>query len=190
MKGTYSQTFRVAEYCTETIGLEYDSGELEMSAPEILQLLVDAIYDQHNKNREFRKTYKAELTSTPTVTSKGAPPPAGRPVVNRGASSPSLTQSVAAGGRQPNPSRIAKGMSKPYTIKLPYAKGAAIDVDAAKTYIKSLQYWFLGKDDGGDNCWHGEVYPDQMPELEQYMTKRPASQDPVGDAMGDDDISF
>ena len=189
MKGTYSQTFKVAEYCSETIGLEYDSGEIEMSAPEMLQLLTDAVYAQYDKNREFRKTYKPEFVSAPTVASKGTPPPAARQQ-----SLPNGTYKApvpaAPGARAPNHGRIAKGMSKPYTIKLPYAKGAAIDVDAAKTYIKSLQYWFLGKDDGGDNCWHGEVYPDQMPELEQYMTKRPASEDPVGDAMGDDDISF
>lgn len=207
MKVRYERLFKIADYEGETIGLEWDTGEQEISADEALLFLVDAVHRQHDLNRKMRANSVPEYVKTATTTPKscgvaGAPvrgsaqialprvdvqgPPT-KPVYTppaTGAKPAAIAPSYSASAYN----RLAAGMAKPYTIQVPY-KGP-IDKDAATAYLKSLGYWFLGKKDGGDNGWHGEVFPDAMPELEAYMTKRPASQDPVGDAMGDDQINF
>lgn len=202
MKAKYERLFKIADYEGETIGLEWDTGEQEISADEALLFLVDAVHRQHDLNRKMRLNSAPEYVKTATTTPKsggvaGTPVRGSAQVAMPMAQPPRPTPSYVAtpkqaqqAAKQHSYNRTATGMAKPYTIQLPYPKGAPIDVDAAKAYLKQLNYWFLGGKDGGDNCWHGDVWPEAMPELEQYMMKRPASEDPVGDAMGGDDIPF
>lgn len=184
-KVSYSRTYKIADYQSETVAVEYTAEENEdMTADDALDYAATNVAMLHGKLHAARPvtgqatvTQKAGGVATQqqlSVTRQAAPRPAAAP----------------AASRTPQ-SRIVKGMSKPYTVQLPHPKSnPPIDVAAAQAYLKQLEYWFLGSKDGGDNGWHGEVYPDAMPELEAYMTKRPASADPVGDAMGSDDINF
>ena len=184
-KVSYSRTYKIADYQSETILVEYTADEHEdMGADDALEYASSNVATLHGKLHASRP-----VTGQATITQKasGVATQQALPVTRQAPRPP-----PAAAQRPPTQTtgynRLATGMAKPYTIQVPY-KGP-IDKDVATAYLKSLGYWFLGKKDGGDNGWHGEVFPDAMPELEAYMTKRPASQDPVGDAMGDDQINF
>lgn len=183
-KVSYSRTYKIADYQSETVAVEYTAEENEdMTCDDALDYAATNVAMLHGKLHASRPA-----TGQGVATHKASGVSAQVPLPNNGQVQRAPAPAVTAGPKPANPNRIATGMAKPYAIMIPY-KGP-IDKDAAMAYLKSLNYWFLGKKDGGDNGWHGDVWPDAMPELEAYMTKRPASQDPVGDAMGSDDINF